>query len=61
MTSNPADLTAADYLDSAREMAAAGRPYLAYLLADTAAEQTADPALAQSIRAQFPEPTRRED
>ncbi|MGW4390475.1 hypothetical protein [Streptomyces sp. NPDC004685] len=55
MTSNPAD-----YLDSAREMAAAGRPYLAYLLADTAAEQTADPALAQSIRAQFPEPTRRE-
>ncbi|MGD6752289.1 hypothetical protein [Streptomyces sp. BH105] len=61
MTHNPADLTAADYLDAAREMAATGRPYLAYLLADTAAEQTTDPALARSIRAQFPEPTHRED
>ncbi|MCX5532212.1 hypothetical protein OG785_16740 [Streptomyces sp. NBC_00006] len=61
MTSNPADLTAADYLDAAREMAATGRPYLAHLLADTAAEQTADLAVAQTIRAQYPKPSHRED
>ncbi|MEU9371234.1 hypothetical protein AB0D71_42720 [Streptomyces avermitilis] len=57
MTNNPADLTSADYLDGAREMHAAGRPYLAHLLAEEAAQRTTDPATARSIRAQFPDPT----
>ncbi|MEU8028042.1 hypothetical protein AB0C13_05320 [Streptomyces sp. NPDC049099] len=57
MTRDPADLTAADYLDGAREMAAAGRPYLAYLLAEEAAQRTNDPATAAGIRASFPDPT----
>lgn len=57
MTSNPADLTTADYLDGAREMHAAGRPYLAHLLAEEAAQRTPDPATAHAIRAQFPAPT----
>ncbi|MFF4013953.1 hypothetical protein [Streptomyces sp. NPDC001843] len=57
MTSDPADLTAADYLDGAREMAAADRPFLAHLLAEEAAQRTADPAIAAGIRASFPDPT----
>ncbi|TXS47871.1 hypothetical protein [Streptomyces sp. t39] len=57
MTRDPADLTTADYLDSAREMTAAGRPYLAHLLAEEAALRTADPATAAAIRATYPDPT----
>jgi hypothetical protein len=57
VTRDPADLTAADYLDGAREMAAANRPYLAHLLAEEAARHTADPATAAGIRATFPNPT----
>ncbi|MFF0169958.1 hypothetical protein [Streptomyces prasinus] len=57
MTRDPADLTAADYLDSAREMTAANRPYLAHLLAEEAARRTTDPATAAGIRAAFPDPT----
>lgn len=60
MTSNPADLTCADYLDGAREMHAAGRPHLAHLLAEEAAQRTTDPATARAIRAQFPAPTRKD-
>lgn len=61
MTNDPADLTSADYLDGAREMHAAGRPYLAHLLAEEAAQRSNDPATARSIRAQFPDPTLRKD
>jgi hypothetical protein len=57
----PADLTATDYLDGAREMAAAGHPFLAHLLAEEAACRVADPAAAESIRAQYPAPTTRKD
>ncbi|GAB2827475.1 hypothetical protein GCM10027073_65570 [Streptomyces chlorus] len=57
MTRDPADLTAADHLDAAREMTAADRPYLAHLLAEEAAQRTADPAAAAGIRASFPDPT----
>ncbi|MDN3245696.1 hypothetical protein [Streptomyces sp. ZSW22] len=57
MTCDPADLTAADYLDSAREMTAADRPYLAHLLAEEAAQRTPSPATAAAIRATFPDPT----
>jgi hypothetical protein len=54
---DPADLTAADYLDSAREMTAADRPYLAHLLAEEAAQLTSDPATVAGIRASYPDPT----
>ncbi|MEV7879807.1 hypothetical protein [Streptomyces microflavus] len=57
MTHDPADLTVADYLGGAREMAAAGRPFLAHLLAEEAARRVDDPATARSIRAQYPDPT----
>ncbi|MCT9139105.1 hypothetical protein [Streptomyces violarus] len=57
MTREPADLTASDYLDGAREMAAANRPFLAHLLAEEAARRTADPATAAGLRASFPAPT----
>ncbi|MFE7774497.1 hypothetical protein ACFU5O_11445 [Streptomyces sp. NPDC057445] len=57
MTRDPADLKAGDYLDSAREMAAADRPYLAHLLAEEAARRTPDPTTANSIRSRFPNPT----
>ncbi|MFG3380894.1 hypothetical protein [Streptomyces sp. NPDC047999] len=56
MTRDPADLTTADYLDSAREMTAANRPYLAHLLAEEAAQLTTDPATAAAIRATYPDP-----
>ncbi|WP_432252242.1 hypothetical protein [Streptomyces sp. HNM1019] len=57
MARDPADLTVADYLDSAREMAAADRPFLAHLLAEEAVQRTTDPAIAAGIRASFPDPT----
>ncbi|WP_371101424.1 hypothetical protein [Streptomyces sp. PU_AKi4] len=57
MTSDPADLTAADHLDAAREMAATNRLFLAHLLAEEAARRIADPATAAAIRAAFPDPT----
>ncbi|MEV4334077.1 hypothetical protein AB0K02_26700 [Streptomyces sp. NPDC049597] len=57
MIRDPADLTAADYLDSAREMTAADRPYLAHLLAEEAAQLTTDAATAAGIRATYPDPT----
>ncbi|MFE3251593.1 hypothetical protein [Streptomyces sp. NPDC059209] len=57
MTHDPADLTVADYLDGAREMAAAGRAFLAHLLAEEAARLVDDPATARSIRAQYTDPT----
>ncbi|MFJ3141381.1 hypothetical protein ACIPJM_02805 [Streptomyces halstedii] len=57
MTNDPADLTVADYLDEARDMAAAGRPFLAHLLAEEAARRVDDPATARSIRAQYPDRT----
>lgn len=57
MTNDPADLTVADYLDGARDMAAAGRSFLAHLLAEEAARRVDDPATARSIRAQYRDPT----
>ncbi|WP_424920602.1 hypothetical protein [Streptomyces sp. wa13] len=57
MTHDPADLTVDDYLDGAREMAAAGRTFLAHLLAEEAAGRVDDPATARSIRAQYADPT----
>ncbi|MGW3427358.1 hypothetical protein ACWDHW_05265 [Streptomyces melanosporofaciens] len=57
MTRDPADLTVADYLDGARDMAAADRPFLAHLLAEEAAQRTTDLATAAGIRASFPDPT----
>ncbi|MEU0002813.1 hypothetical protein ABZ079_00525 [Streptomyces sp. NPDC006314] len=57
MIRDPADLTASDYLDGAREMAAANRPFLAHLLAEEAARLTAAPAVAADVRAGFPAPT----
>ncbi|MEU5202937.1 hypothetical protein AB0H44_08555 [Streptomyces pseudogriseolus] len=56
MLVDPADLTAADHLDAAREMAATHRPFLAHLLAEEAARLTTDPATAAAIRAAFPDP-----
>jgi hypothetical protein len=50
-------LTVEDYLAGARDMAAAGRTFLAHLLAEEAARRVDDPATAQSIRAQYPNPT----
>ncbi|MEE1723551.1 hypothetical protein PUR58_11240 [Streptomyces sp. JV186] len=57
MTHDPADPTVADYLDGAREMAAAGRPLLAHLLAEEAALRVDDPATARRIRTQYTDPT----
>ncbi|MFJ4889107.1 hypothetical protein ACIP5U_04010 [Streptomyces sp. NPDC088788] len=59
MTSDPVDLTTADYLDAARDMAAAGRSFLAHLLAEEAARRVDDPVTARSIRARYPDPTTR--
>ncbi|MFB8777110.1 hypothetical protein [Streptomyces broussonetiae] len=44
---------AADYLDAAREMADTGRPTLARLLAEEAADRTPDSEEAARIRAEF--------
>ncbi|MFD6803141.1 hypothetical protein [Streptomyces cyaneofuscatus] len=57
MNHDPADLTVADYLDGAREMEAAGRPFLAHLLAEEAARRVDDPADARRIRTQYTDPT----
>ncbi len=57
MLGDPNDLTVADNLNGAHEMAAANRTYLAHLLAEEAARRTADPATAAAIRAAFPDPT----
>ncbi|MFC9236150.1 hypothetical protein ACFTZK_06750 [Streptomyces decoyicus] len=57
MTRDLSDLTAADYLDTAHEMAVTDRPYLAHLIAEEAAQRTADPATAADIRAAYPDPT----
>ncbi|MFE3141597.1 hypothetical protein [Streptomyces scopuliridis] len=57
MTHDPAGLTVADYLDGAHEMAAAGRPFLAHLLAEEAARRVGDPATARSIRDKYTDPT----
>ncbi|WP_446045385.1 hypothetical protein [Streptomyces olivaceus] len=57
MIRDPADLTNTDYLDAAREMTTANRPYLAHLLAEEAARRTTDPATAAGIRATYPDPT----
>ncbi|WP_151775492.1 hypothetical protein [Streptomyces abyssomicinicus] len=56
MNRDPADLTAADHLDAAREMTTTNRPYLAHLLAEEAARRTTSPATAADIRAAFPDP-----
>ncbi|WP_250287344.1 hypothetical protein [Streptomyces atroolivaceus] len=52
---------AADYLDAAREMADSGRPTLARLLAEEAADRTADPAEATRIRSEFPDNSLRQE
>ncbi|MER6013709.1 hypothetical protein [Streptomyces bluensis] len=44
----------ADYLEAAREMADSGRPTLARLLAEEAADRTAEPEAAARILAEFP-------
>jgi len=43
-----------DYLDAAREMADSGRPTLARLLAEEAADRTPDADEAARILAEFP-------
>ena len=53
--------TAADFLAAAREMAASGRPTLARLLAEEAAQRTTDPQEAARILHAFPGPHRQED
>ncbi|MFD3312560.1 hypothetical protein [Streptomyces sp. NPDC058694] len=44
----------ADFVDAAREMADSGRPTLARLLAEEAADRTPDPDAAACILAEFP-------
>ncbi|MFC4330192.1 hypothetical protein ACFPC0_20870 [Streptomyces andamanensis] len=46
--------TAADYLEAARQMADTGRPALARLLAEEAADRTSDAAEASRILNEFP-------
>ncbi|MFC8517477.1 hypothetical protein [Streptomyces sp. NPDC057257] len=46
--------TVADYLEAARQMAVTGRPTLARLLAEEAADRTADVAEAARILNEFP-------
>jgi hypothetical protein len=50
-----------DYLDAAREMADSGRPALARMLAEEAADRTPDPQEAAGILAQFPGRTLRSE
>ncbi|MFF4396869.1 hypothetical protein [Streptomyces sp. NPDC001480] len=52
---------AADYLDAAREMADSGRPALARLLAEEAADRTPDPNEAARILDEFPGGTLRRE
>ncbi|MFI6860755.1 hypothetical protein ACIBKZ_12740 [Streptomyces sp. NPDC050421] len=51
----------ADYVAAAREMADVGRPTLARLLAEEAADLTTDPAEADRIRAEFPDDSARRE
>jgi hypothetical protein len=53
--------TAADYVEAARQMATAGRPALARLLAEEAADRISDPAEAARILREFPGPSLREE
>jgi hypothetical protein len=53
--------TVADYLEAAHQMAAAGRPTLARLLAEEAAVRTADPAEAARILLEFAGPSLRQE
>ncbi|MEV6794869.1 hypothetical protein AB0M87_23415 [Streptomyces sp. NPDC051320] len=48
------ETTRDEYLTAAREMTEAGRPTLARLLAEEAAERTPDPVAAARILAEFP-------
>jgi hypothetical protein len=52
---------AADYVEAAREMADAGRPALARLLAEEAADRTPDPQDAARILGEFPGPSLRQE
>ncbi|WP_165956241.1 hypothetical protein [Streptomyces hainanensis] len=49
------DPTPCEFLDAAREMATTGRPVLARLLAEDAADRTPDPREAARIRRLFPQ------
>ena len=53
--------TAADYLSAAREMAVSGRPALARLLAEEAADRTPDPDEAARILRDIPRPSPRQE
>ncbi|OEJ24816.1 hypothetical protein AR457_10345 [Streptomyces agglomeratus] len=53
------DPTRDEYLAAAREMADTGRPTLARLLAEEAADRTADPAEAARILSDHPGPSLR--
>ncbi|MEW2123119.1 hypothetical protein AB0891_05270 [Streptomyces sp. NPDC007259] len=48
-----------DFLNAAREMAESGRPALARLLVEEAADRTTDPAEADRIRAEWLGPNHR--
>ncbi|MGC9378700.1 hypothetical protein [Streptomyces sp. MH13] len=50
-----------DYIDAAREMAAAGRPALARLLAEEAADSTPNQQDKARILAEFPGPSLRQE
>ncbi|MBB5934480.1 hypothetical protein [Streptomyces zagrosensis] len=54
-------LTTAELLNGAREMADSGRPALARLLAEEAADHTANPTEAARILRHFPGPTPRQE
>ncbi|MEU5446563.1 MULTISPECIES: hypothetical protein [Streptomyces] len=45
--------TVSEFLDAAREMAESGRPFLAQLLVEEAADRAGDPAEADRIRAEW--------
>ncbi|MCX4881928.1 hypothetical protein [Streptomyces sp. NBC_00847] len=53
--------TVADYVVAARQMAATGRPTLARLLAEEAADRVSDPVEAARILHEFPGPTLRQE
>ncbi|MEU6990579.1 hypothetical protein ABZ953_07990 [Streptomyces sp. NPDC046465] len=53
--------TAADYLDAAREMDDTGRPTLARLLAEEAADRIADPERAARILRDYSGPSLRQE
>ncbi|MFJ9541595.1 hypothetical protein ACIRPX_30665 [Streptomyces sp. NPDC101225] len=53
--------TAADYVEAARQMVTTGRPALARLLAEEAADRTPDPDQAARILREFPGPSLRQE